>query len=91
MGLAGERHGVPRISDLAHVAPSSRGKLELTMSEDEGHEDKLIGRLVEEAVKNIFTQHLDVREFRAMVETAARYNGTIIDDIVPGHTGKGAD
>jgi trehalose synthase len=31
------------------------------------------------------------QEFRAMVDTAARYNGTIIDDIVPGHTGKGAD
>jgi len=30
-------------------------------------------------------------EFRDMCETAARHNGTIIDDIVPGHTGKGAD
>ncbi|MDO5735473.1 MAG: maltose alpha-D-glucosyltransferase [Propionibacteriaceae bacterium] len=30
-------------------------------------------------------------EFRAMCETAARYNGTVIDDVVPGHTGKGAD
>jgi magnesium chelatase subunit I len=66
--LAGERAGVPRISDLAHVAPSARGKLELTMAEDEGHEDKLIGRLVDEAVKNVFTQHCDVREFRAAIE-----------------------
>lgn len=30
-------------------------------------------------------------EFRAMCETAAKQGGTIIDDIVPGHTGKGAD
>lgn len=30
-------------------------------------------------------------EFRAMCETASRFHGTIIDDIVPGHTGKGAD
>nr|WP_255622736.1 maltose alpha-D-glucosyltransferase [Tessaracoccus sp. OS52] len=30
-------------------------------------------------------------EFRTMCETASRFNGTIIDDIVPGHTGKGAD
>ncbi|RMB60167.1 maltose alpha-D-glucosyltransferase [Tessaracoccus antarcticus] len=30
-------------------------------------------------------------EFRAMCETAARHNGTVIDDVVPGHTGKGAD
>ncbi|MFO0960289.1 MAG: sigma 54-interacting transcriptional regulator [Isosphaeraceae bacterium] len=27
---------VPRASDLAHIAPSARGKLELTMSEDDG-------------------------------------------------------
>lgn len=30
-------------------------------------------------------------EFRAMCVTAARCQGSIIDDIVPGHTGKGAD
>ena len=30
-------------------------------------------------------------EFRAMCETAGKLGGTVIDDIVPGHTGKGAD
>jgi len=30
-------------------------------------------------------------EFKKMSKTAAMYNGLIIDDIVPGHTGKGAD
>jgi len=30
-------------------------------------------------------------EFRALCEVAGLYGGTIIDDIVPGHTGKGAD
>ncbi|MGD8214411.1 maltose alpha-D-glucosyltransferase [Aestuariimicrobium sp. Y1814] len=30
-------------------------------------------------------------EFRAMTETAAKFGGTVIDDIVPGHTGKGPD
>lgn len=30
-------------------------------------------------------------EFRAMCENAASHDGTVIDDIVPGHTGKGAD
>jgi magnesium chelatase subunit I len=66
--LNGEQWVVPRIADLAHVAPSSRGKLELTMSEEEGQEDKLIGRIVAEAVKNVFDLHLDVREFRAAVD-----------------------
>lgn len=30
-------------------------------------------------------------EFRAMCEVAAEHGGTILDDIVPGHTGTGAD
>ena len=30
-------------------------------------------------------------EFRGMCESAAAHGGTVIDDIVPGHTGKGAD
>jgi trehalose synthase len=30
-------------------------------------------------------------QFRALCLTAAEYDGTVIDDIVPGHTGKGAD
>ena len=38
------------------------------MNEDEGQEDKLIGRIIEEAVKNIFTHHLDAREFRPAVD-----------------------
>ncbi|HYP44714.1 MAG TPA: maltose alpha-D-glucosyltransferase [Propionibacteriaceae bacterium] len=30
-------------------------------------------------------------EFRALCEVAAAHGGTVIDDIVPGHTGKGSD
>jgi magnesium chelatase subunit I len=63
-----ERWVVPRISDLASLAASSRGKLELTMTEDDGHEDKLIQRIIDEATKNIFGLHLDVRELRPIVE-----------------------
>jgi trehalose synthase len=33
----------------------------------------------------------DEDEFRRLCSVAAEYNGTVIDDIVPGHTGKGAD
>src|SRR5262249_6054510 len=42
-----ERWVVPRVSDLSSAAASSRGKLELTMSEDDGHEDKLIHRILD--------------------------------------------
>ena len=66
--LTGESHVVPRISDLAAIAASARGKIELTLSEDDGHEDKVIGRLLGEAVKNIFDHHLDLNQFRGVVE-----------------------
>ncbi len=78
--INGERYIVPRISDLAHVASSSRGKLELTMAEDDGQEDKLIGRIVAEAVKNVFGSYLDVREFRATVEHFESGKGVEIGD-----------
>jgi magnesium chelatase subunit I len=65
--LTGESHVVPRISDLAYIAASARGKIELTMSEDDGQEDRVIGRLLGEAVKNIFDQHLDLDRYRPVV------------------------
>jgi magnesium chelatase subunit I len=80
--INGERWIVPRIADLAHVAPSARGKLELTLAEDDGHEDKLIGRLADEAVKNIFIQHLDVREFRQAVDYFESGKGIELTDLL---------
>ena len=65
---AGESWIVPRVCDLAHVGPSSRGKLELTMSEDDGQEDQLVSRIVAEAVKTIFAEHADVKDYRSIVE-----------------------
>jgi magnesium chelatase subunit I len=78
-----ERWVVPRVSDLAHVMPSSRGKLELTMAEDDGHEDKLIGRIADEAVKNVFAQHLDPREFRAAVDYFESGKTVEVGDVLP--------
>ncbi len=75
-----ERWIVPRVSDLTHVLPSSRGKLELTMSEDEGHEDKLIGRIVGEAVKNVFDGHFDAKDFRATVDYFESGKGVEVGD-----------
>ena len=66
--ISGESFVVPRASDLAQVAASSRGKLELVMAEDDGQEDKLIERIVAEAVKNVFTQYCDARDFRSVVD-----------------------
>jgi magnesium chelatase subunit I len=66
--LAGAKRAVARVSDLAYLAASSRGKLELNMTEESGQEDKLIGRIVEEATKNVFDQRLKAGTFRNVVE-----------------------
>jgi magnesium chelatase subunit I len=78
-----ESYIVPRISDLAWAAASSRGKLELTMSEDDGHEDKVIRRIIDEAVKNIFTLHLDVRELRPIVDYFESGQSVEVGDSLP--------
>jgi len=49
----------------------------------DGHFDRISTRIDE-----VFGTE---EEFRRMSEVAATYGGIIIDDIVPGHTGKGTD
>src|SRR5215218_6630590 len=52
--LTGEKRVVPRMCDLNFLVASCRGKIEMTLAEEEGAEDKLIQSLVGEAVKNVF-------------------------------------
>ncbi|MEF3120064.1 maltose alpha-D-glucosyltransferase [Kocuria flava] len=77
-----ERIGI----DAVHTGPVKRaGGLkgwEYTPSVD-GHFDR-----ISMAIDPVFGTE---EEFRAMCEVAKEHGGTIIDDIVPGHTGKGAD
>lgn len=66
--LLEERRPVARPSDLTFLAASARGKMELNMTEETGEEDKLVVRLVEEAVKNVFDQQFSPKQFRNVVE-----------------------
>lgn len=66
--IHGEAPVVGRVSDLVQLTASSRGKMELNLSEEPGQEDKLVVRLLEEAVMSIFDQHLDPKQFRLVVE-----------------------
>lgn len=67
--MNGETIAVARPADLWPLEASSRGKLELTMSDEPGQEDKLIHRLIDEAVKNVFDLHeLNPKQFRNVVE-----------------------
>jgi magnesium chelatase subunit I len=64
----GEHPAVARCVDLSALAASSRGKLELTLIEEPGQEDQLIGRLIDEAVKAVFDQRANPKQFRNVVE-----------------------
>ena len=57
--LTGEKRVLPRICDLNFLIASCRGKIEMTLAEEEGAEDKLIRSLVGEAVKSVFARYGD--------------------------------
>ncbi len=50
-----ERHVAPRVSDLAAIVASTSGKIELEAVGD-GSEDKVLGKLVQRAVLNVFNK-----------------------------------
>ena len=79
----GEQETVARVSDLAGMVGSSRGKIELQMTEETGEEDKLLSRIIEEAVKTIFDQHFDPKQFRNIVEYFESGNTLEVGDRVP--------
>jgi magnesium chelatase subunit I len=78
--LAGENPVVPRISDLYAVAPSTRGKIELNLTEDDGQEDRVILKLLGEAVKNVFDAHYDVKQLRPLVDWFESGKSIVVGD-----------
>jgi magnesium chelatase subunit I len=81
--LLGEAPVVPRVTDMAYLAASTRGKIELTLSEDEGQEDRVIDKLLGEAVKNVFEAHFDVKQLRPVVEFFESGRTFVAGDRVP--------
>lgn len=77
-----EKPVVPRISDLAFLAASSRGKIELTMTEDDGREDAVIAKLIGEAIKNLFEAHCDPKHMRGVVEWFEAGQSFVVGDRV---------
>jgi magnesium chelatase subunit I len=63
-----EERVVPRICDLNFLLASSRGKIEMTLAEDEGAEDKLIQSLIGEAVKTVFGRYAKVDDYERIIE-----------------------
>lgn len=68
-GLAtGETRVVPRICDLNYLTASCRGKIEMTLSEEEGAEEKLLKSLIGEAVKKVFGRYADEDDYEPIIE-----------------------
>lgn len=74
---------VPRISDLAYLVPSGRGKIELVLSEDESQEDRVLHKLIGEAVKNTFAERYDPKALRPIVEYFESGQTFLIGDMLP--------
>src|SRR5687767_9622009 len=66
--VTGETRVVPRICDLNYLVASSRGKIEMTLAEEEGAEDKLIRSLTGEAVKSVFGRYTKLDNYEPVVE-----------------------
>src|SRR5215213_8867521 len=66
--ITGEKRVVPRICDLNFLVASCRGKIEMTLAEEEGAEDKLIQSLTGEAVKTVFNRTADIEEYDTITE-----------------------
>jgi magnesium chelatase subunit I len=66
--LTGEKRVLPRICDLNFLIASCRGKIEMTLAEEEGAEDKLIRSLVGEAVKSVFDRYGDAEAHDVITE-----------------------
>src|SRR5215471_444761 len=66
--ITGEKRVVPRICDLNYLVASSRGKIEMTLAEEEGAEDKLIQSLVGEAVKSVFGRYARLDDYEPIIE-----------------------
>ena len=69
----GEREAAPRVSDLGALAASTTGKIELETVGDTG-EDKILGKLVQKAVLNVFGRSFAAPELETVV---AAFQGTL--------------
>jgi magnesium chelatase subunit I len=64
----GEPVAAPRISDLPSVVASTAGKIELETLGDETREDRVIEKLVQRAVINVFNRHFVISDLAPLIE-----------------------
>jgi magnesium chelatase subunit I len=70
--ITGEDHVVARVCDLQHLVASCRGKIELSIGDDDASEDKLVTALIGEAVKLVFNRLADAADFEPVIQQFAK-------------------
>jgi magnesium chelatase subunit I len=76
----GERQAAPRVTDLGAIAASTSGKIELETVGD-GGEEKVLGKLVQRAVLNVFNRCFKTAELDDVV---AAFHGGLKMDVSDG-------
>jgi magnesium chelatase subunit I len=81
--LLGLSHAVTRVTDLPYITASSRGKVELLLAEEEDQEDRLVLKLIGEAVKKVFLQYWKLDYWRPVAEWFQGTNVFEVGDLMP--------
>ena len=79
----GEPVAAPRVSDLGAVVASTAGKIELETLGDETREEKVIEKLVQRAVVNVFNRHFSLAELVGLVERFEAGTEVEVGELVP--------
>jgi magnesium chelatase subunit I len=79
----GEAVAAPRVSDLPAVVASTAGKIELETLGDETREDRVIDKLVQRAVVNVFNRHFALSELLPVLERFETGATAEVGELVP--------
>jgi magnesium chelatase subunit I len=78
----GERDVAPRVSDLTAIIASTTGKIELETLND-GSEDKVLGKLMQRAVQNVFGRAFGAGELDEVVGAFQAGLAVVVSDSMP--------
>ncbi len=82
--VLGERPAVPRISDLAHLAASSMGKLELDlMSSHQMEEQQVLEAVAVAAIRQVFDEYCERSGFDAITDVFGKGVKIDVGDMLP--------
>src|SRR5207253_2006145 len=80
----GERPAVPRVSDLAHTAASSLGKLELDlMGSHQLSEKQVLEAIQAEAIKTVFEEYVDRHGLDEIADVFGKGVKIEVGDLLP--------